>query len=80
MKLTEAIAFRIRKLLKENNMTLYALEKSTALSHSTMTDLMSAKYSTPSFKNIMLIIRVLNVKTSEFFDDPIFENDNLIID
>ena len=79
MKISEAIAQRIKTILNEKCMTLYKLEKATTLSHSTITDLMGAKYNSPSFKNILLIINAFGMKTHEFFNDPVFDNENLDI-
>ena len=80
MKLSTAIAKRVSNLLREKNMTQYRLEKSTAISHNTMQALMSERYTSVNFRTIMQIIRGLNMTVAEFFNDPIFEREDLEID
>ena len=80
MKLNKAFALRVREILKNKNMTQYKLAQETGLYHSTMTDILNCKYQTPNFKNIMLIIRALNMSMSEFFDSELFNFDTLEID
>ena len=80
MKLSTAIAKRVSNLLREKNMTQYRLEKITAISHNTMQALMSERYTSVNFRTIMQIIRGLNMTVAEFFNDPIFERDDLEID
>ena len=41
---------------------------------------MSARNNGVNLKTIMQIIRGLGITTAEFFNDPIFENENLEID
>ena len=80
MKLNKAFALRVREILKNKNMTQYKLAQETGLYHSTMTDILNCKYQTPNFKNIMLIIRALDMSMSEFFDSELFNFDTLEID
>ena len=80
MKLSYAVAVRIGNLLKEKNLTQYRLEKNIAMPHNTMKTLMSARNNGVNLKTIMQIIRGLGITTAEFFNDPIFENENLEID
>lgn len=80
MKLNKAFSLRVREILKNKNMTQYKLAQETGLYHSTMTDILNCKYQTPNFKNIMLIIRALNMSMSEFFDSELFNFDTLEID
>ena len=80
MKLNKAFALRVRKILKEKKMTQYKLAQETGLYHSTMTDILNCKYQTPNFKNISLIIKALNMTMTEFFDDELFDFNNLEIE
>ena len=80
MSLNEAFAIRVRKILKEKKMTQYRLEQDTGIYHSTMNSVMNAKYKASNFKTMALIIRALGVSIDEFFNDPIFNFDNLDID
>ncbi|MBR1925659.1 MAG: hypothetical protein IJ837_02265 [Clostridia bacterium] len=58
----------------------YRLERIIAMPHNTMKTLMGEKNQSVNLKTVMQIIRGLNMTTAEFFDDPIFESDDLEID
>ena len=80
MKLSQAVAERVGNLLKEKNLTQYRLEKNIAMPHNTLKTLMRARNNGVNLKTVMQIIRGLGMTVAEFFDDPIFENENLEID
>lgn len=80
MKLSKAVAMRISDILRERNMSQYRLERIIAMPHNTMKTLMGARNNSVNLKTIMQIIRGLEMKTAEFFDDPIFEREDLDID
>lgn len=80
MKLSTAVAIRISKLLEERKMSQYRLEKIIAMPHNTMKTLMGERNQSVNLKTVMQIIRGLEMTTAEFFDDPIFESDDLEID
>ena len=80
MKLSKAVAMRIGDILRERNMSQYRLERIIAMPHNTMKTLMGARNNSVNLKTIMQIIRGLEMTTAEFFDDPIFEREDLDID
>lgn len=80
MKLNKAFALRVREVLKEKNMTQYKLAQQTGLYHSTLTDILNCKYQTPNFKNMALIIRELGMSMQEFFNNKLFDFNELEID
>ena len=80
MKLSTAVALRISNILRKKNMSQYRLEKIIAMPHNTMKTLMGARNQSVNLKTIMQIIRGLDMSVAEFFDDPIFESDDLEID
>ncbi|MDE5789063.1 MAG: helix-turn-helix transcriptional regulator [Clostridia bacterium] len=71
---------RISKILQEKGMSQYRLEKITAIPHNTMKTLMGERNKSVNLKTVMLIIRGLDMTTSEFFNDPLFESHDLDID
>ena len=77
MTLNQAFAIRVIELLKQKNMTQYRLEQETGLYHSTVTAILSNKIKASNFKSMALIIRALGVSITEFFDDPVFDFNNL---
>ena len=80
MKLSDAVAFRIKNLLTERQMTQYRLEKKTAIHHNTMHAIIHAHYQAVNLKTLFLIMVGLEVTPAEFFNDPIFTRDDLEID
>lgn len=77
MKLSTAVAMRISNILRDKNMSQYRLEKNIAMPHNTMKTLMSERNKSVNLRTIMQIIKGLDMTTAEFFDDPIFERDDL---
>ncbi len=80
MKLSSAVALRVSNILRERNMSQYRLEKEIAMPHNTMKTLMRETNKSVNLKTVMQIVRGLKMTTAEFFDDPIFESDDLEID
>ena len=80
MKISEAVAIRLGRILTERNMTQYRLEKEIAMPHNTMKTLMGKRNNSVNLRTIMQIAKGLNMTVSEFFNDPIFEDENLEID
>lgn len=80
MKLSTAVALRISKILKERKLSQYRLEKMIAMPHNTMKTLMGERNKSVNLKTVMQIIRGLGMTTAEFFDDPIFESNDLEVD
>lgn len=80
MKLNEIISIRIRQLLAERKMTQYKLEQLSGLTHNTMLFIMNARYQSCTLKTLMKIINALNISAKEFFDDPMFECENILLD
>ena len=61
MKVSQAVAMRIREILAEKNMSQYKLEKLSGLSKGTMTSLMYARYSGVNLTTLIVIIRTLGL-------------------
>lgn len=80
MKIVEAIAKRTRELLIEKNKTQYQIEKTMGMPHKTLTNIMTAKNNAANIKTVFQIIKGLDVSIAEFFNSPIFDDDNLNID
>ena len=80
MTLNEAFAIRVKQLLKEKKITQYKLCQHTGLYPSTMNYILHAKTKASNFKSMALIIRELGITISDFFDDPVFDFDNLDIE
>jgi DNA-binding Xre family transcriptional regulator len=71
---------RIKEILKEKNMSIYRLEKNTAMSHNTMQTLMRADNKSVNLRTVLLICRGLSVSAEYFFSSPIFDDKDLDVD
>lgn len=76
----EVVVKRIKEILSEKGMSIYRLEKITAMSHSTMQTLMRADNNSVNLKTVLLVIRGLGITTAEFFNSPMFDDEDLDID
>ncbi len=74
MTLSEAVAQRIKSILKERNMSQYQLCKEGGIPRSTVFVLSEAKYKTVKLDTVYQIVATLGMSLTEFFDDPIFNN------
>lgn len=80
MKLSTAVATRIGRILNEREMSQRTLEEITGLSHNTVKTLMGERNNGVNLRTIMAIIRGLGMTATEFFDDTLFESNDLEID
>lgn len=78
MKVSQAVATRIREIVAEKNMTQYRLEINSGLSKRTFTSLMYARYKGVNLTTLITVIRTLGISIDEFFNSPLFDEDNLI--
>ena len=77
---TEVVVRRIKEILSEKELSIYRLKKNTAMSHNTMQTLMRADNNSVNLKTILLIIRGLGITTAEFFNSPMFDDEDLDVD
>lgn len=80
MTLNEVVAQRVRNLLKEKKMKQYRLEQISGISHGTMNSFLNRGYKSCSLTTVVLIIRALGMTVAEFFNDPMFESEDIIIE
>lgn len=80
MKVSQAVSERIKQILAEKQITQYRLEKNSGLSKGTLTSLMYARYKGVNLTTLIIIIRTLGITIDEFFDSPLFSDDNLEIE
>ena len=74
MQLSRAIKLRIKRLLKERQMTQYNLSILAGISPSVINDFFRGKVAIPRLDNILHICEALNMDLKEFFDDPVFQD------
>ena len=80
MTLSKAVSTRIRQILKEKNISQYKLEQMTGIAHNTMSPFLNNKYRSCNLRTLVIIILALNMSIKEFFDDEIFDCEQLDID
>ena len=80
MKVSEAVATRIRQILEEKNMTQYRLEQNSGLNKGTLTSLMYARYKGVNLTTLITVIRTLGITIEDFFNSTLFNDDNLDIE
>ena len=80
MNLNRAFALRVSNLLTEKKMSKYKLEKETGLTHSTLRYIFNEVNIDVKFSTIVKVCRALNVTLIEFFDDKLFDIDNLDVE
>lgn len=79
MKISSAVALRVSNILRERNKSFYRLEKDIDIPHNTMKTLMRETNKSVNLRTVMQIAKGLNMTLSEFFNDPIFESEELEI-
>ena len=80
MTLSQAVALRIKQLLKEQNLTQYKLEQKACLSHDTIKSIMKGKAKGVNLKTVILIADGFDMNVSEFLNNSLFLYDNLSMD
>ncbi len=74
MKLTEAIAIRVKNLLDERNLSQYSLFKNGGVPRSTVSNVVNNNKKRVSTETIYQICSTLGISLKDFFDDKIFDN------
>jgi len=74
MNAKEAVAKRIQVLCSERGMAVNALANVCGVSPSTIYSMLNEKSQNPGVMSIQKICDGLKISVREFFDDPLFEN------
>ena len=80
MIIGEAIAKRVKTLLKERTMTQYRLEKNSGIQHGTMQYILKGTNKDIELGTIMMIARGFNMSFIDFLNDEIFFSEELEIE
>ena len=78
--ISQAVAIRIKELLKERGMSQYRLERKMGISHDTVKNIMKGKTRGVNLKTVAIISEGLGITLSEFLDSELFLYGNLNID
>lgn len=77
MKLNEAVSQRLQELLKERDMTQYQLSMKSGVPKSTIGNVVNCMYDSVKLRIIHELCQGMNLNVSEFFNSPMFEEENL---
>lgn len=78
MNLTQAIRTRIFNLMNEKSFSQYDFYTKGGIAKSTVSQVLNAKRERIAIKTLYEIISTMGVSLKEFFDDPLFFDENLI--
>lgn len=77
MKLNEVVSRRLGELLQKQAMTQYQLSGSSGLPKSTISNMVHCQYDSMKLRIIHEMCQGLGIGISEFFDSPLFDEENL---
>ncbi len=77
MHLNEAVSKRLSELLKERNMSNYRLYMKSGVHKSTIGNLINCKYESVNLRIIHEVCQGLGISMTEFFNSPLFDEENL---
>lgn len=77
MQLNEAISKRLRELLVQRDMTPYQLFIKSGVPKSTIGNVLNCAYDSVKLRIIHELCQGLEVGISEFFQSPLFDENNL---
>ena len=77
MQLNEAVSKRITELLKERDMTNYQLYIKSGVPKSTIGNLVNCTYDSVKLRVIHEICQGFEISITEFFNSPLFVEENL---
>lgn len=75
----QALALRIKQLLKEKNITRYRLAMNSGVTHSTLKNIIHGTVKDNLLSTTILIAGGFDMTVSEFLNSPLFLEENLQI-
>ena len=77
MQLNQAVSKRLTELLAARNMTQYQLYMKSGVPKSTIGNLVNCTYDSMKLRVLHELCQGIEISLSEFFDSPLFEEENL---
>ena len=78
--ISEAVTIRLKELLDERWLSVYKLERRSAVSHDTLKSIMKGKTKGVNLKTLIALSDGLWITVSEFLNSELFSYDNLNMD
>lgn len=79
MKVCSAVVKRLRELADSKNISLYKLQKDSGIPEGTFLSLIYGNRKGVNLTTLLQLIQTLGVSPKEFFDSPLFNEENLDI-
>ena len=77
MKLNEAVSKRVSELLDQRGMTQYQLFSKSGVPKSTINNIIKCSYDSVKLRIIHEICQGFQISITQFFQSPLFDEDNL---
>lgn len=77
VQLNEAVSKRLTELLTERSMTQYQLYMKSGVPKSTIGNVINCSYDSVKLRIIHEMCQGLGISVNEFFQSPLFDNENL---
>lgn len=77
MQLNEAVSQRLSELLKQRHMTNYQLSMHSGVPKSTIGNIINRTFDSVKLRVIHELCQGLDISMAEFFQSPLFDEDNL---
>lgn len=77
MQLNQAVSKRLKQLLEEHEMTQYQLFSRSGVPKSTINNIINCAYDSVKLRIIHEICQGFPISIAEFFQSPLFDEDNL---
>jgi transcriptional regulator with XRE-family HTH domain len=78
MTTCEAVAARLKQLLRERGMSQYALCKKIAIDPSNVYNILYSRCKTVTLDKVYLLAEGFDMTVREFLDDPVFRMENIV--
>ena len=80
MLLNELISQKLETIRKAKKIKVYTLCKNAAISYETYRSIRKNKNKDIYLRTLLILLQTLEVSPAEFFSDPMFESEELLID
>lgn len=80
MKISDAVAIRLKNILTEKGISAYSFIKKSGMAKNTVISILNSQNKSVTLKSILEIVDSLDMTVTEFFNDPLFDNKDLIIE
>ena len=80
MKVSKAVVERLREIASDKNISLYKLQKDSGMPEGTFLSLIYGDRKGVNLTTLLQLIQTLQISAKEFFDSPLFDENNLDID